>query len=162
MLLTCYIFGACCIKSIIQTDWIDCLEEANHASQMQNTMQHFKLNAWYECATMYNTMNVWHCTSLRCQLVISLYPWRPYTVASSSITTKARRFIATRPASGYWTHSIGWLPETGMILPASQPRSVHSTVARSMRFASGYYVLRCTPRITLWHCRCHCILNCAS
>ena len=55
-------------------------------------------------------MNVWHCTSLRCQLVISLYPHRLYTVASSSRTIKAYRFIATRPASSYWTHSVSWLP----------------------------------------------------
>ena len=145
MLLTCYIFGAYCIKSIIQVDWIGCLGEANHANQMQNTVQYFKLNAWHECATLHNTMNVWHCTSLRCQLVISLYPCRSYTVASSSRTIKTCGFVATRPASGYWTNSIGWLLETGMILPASQPCSVHSTVAISMRFTSGYYILRCTP-----------------
>lgn len=70
-----------------------------------------------------------HCASLRCRLVISLHPRRSYTVASSSRTIRARKSFATRPA--YRTHPIGWLPETGTIMPASQPRPVLPAVAMS-------------------------------
>ena len=120
-------------------------------------------------------MNARHCecATLRlfemsnCHL---LHPCRSYTVASSSRTIKACKSFATRPA--YRTHLIGWLPETGMTLHASQSRSVRSAVAMSAgsqgtiqtllrftrllsvlaihllsceRFTSDFYILRCAP-----------------
>ena len=142
---------------------------------MWGTVQHFKSNARHECATLRDTMNARHCecTTLRlfemsnCHL---LHPCRSCTFASSSRTIKACKSFATRPA--YRTHPLGWLPETGMILHASQSHSVRSAVAMSAgsqgtiqillrftrllsvlvihllscaRFASDFYILRCAP-----------------